>query len=594
MGHQLLGDIAGQRFGAGQGRRRRQEVGVDHVALVLARHQGRRHPAEQHQHQRDHRGEQQQPHRRALEEEAHAGAVAVGQALEQPVEGAQRRRRLMLPGLEQQRAERRAQGQGDDAGDHHRHGDGDRELLVHLPGQAAEETHRHEHRTEHQDDGDDRPGHLLHGLDGRLPRAQLVAVHHPLDVLDHHDGVVHHDADGQHHAEQGQQVDREAQQVEAGEGADQRHRDRQHRDQRGAPVLQEQEDHQHHQHQGLEEGVDHLLDRHLDELGGVVGDLVGDALGKLLRQARQGVAHRLGGVQGVGARLQVDAEGGVLLAVERGHQRVVLGAQLDPRHVLEQQAGAGGVRAQDHALELRRVGEAALGGHRVGEVLLLLQRLLAEAAGGELRVLLADRRDHVAGGQVELRQLVRAQPDAHGVVLGAELAGIADPGQALEFVDDVDQRIVADIHRVARTVGGEQVDHLEDVRGLLLHLDPLPAHLFRQLGQGRLDPVVDVDGGLVRVGADLEVHRQAHGVAAGVGLLVDHALDAVDRLFQGRGHGFGDHLGAGPGVAGADRHLGRQDLRVLGNGQRAHGHQAGQHDDHRDDRGEHRAVDKEA
>ncbi|MNQ43732.1 hypothetical protein D3C85_574720 [compost metagenome] len=310
--------------------------------------------------------------------------------------------------------------------------------------------------------------------------------------------------------------------------------------------------------------MDHLLDRHPDELGGVVGNLVGHALGKALRQARQGTAHGIGGVQGIGPRLQVDAEGGILLAVERGHQRVVLGAQFDPRHVLEQQAGAGRIAAQNDVLELRRIGETALGGHRVGEVLFLLQRLLAEAAGGELRVLLADRADHVGRREVVLRQLVRAQPDAHGIVLGAELAGIADAGQALEFVDHVDQRVVADVHRVARAVRGEQRDHLEDVRGFLLHPHPLPAHLLGQLGQGGLDPVVDVDGGLIRVGADLEVDRQAHGVAAGVGLLVDHPLDAVDRLLQRRRHGFGDDLGTGAGVGGADRYLGRQDLRVLG------------------------------
>ena len=36
--------------------------------------------------------------------------------------------------------------------------------------------------------------------------------HAALDVLDHDDGVVHHDADGQHQAEQRQVVQREAQQ----------------------------------------------------------------------------------------------------------------------------------------------------------------------------------------------------------------------------------------------------------------------------------------------------------------------------------------------------------------------------------------------
>ena len=126
-----------------------------------------------------------------------------------------------------------------------------------------------------------------------------------------------------------------------------------------------------------------------------------------------------------------------------------MGTQFNPRDILEQQAGAGVIGAQDDVLKLFRVGEPALGGHRVGEVLLLLERLLTEAAGSELRVLFTDRIDHIGRRQVVLCQLVRTQPDAHGIVFRAELADIAHTRQALEFVDDVDQGVVADIHRVA-------------------------------------------------------------------------------------------------------------------------------------------------
>ena len=330
----------------------------------------------------------------------------------------------MVPGLEQQGAECRAQSQGDDAGDHHRYGNGDGELFIHLPGQAAEEAHWHEYRAEHQDDGNDRPGYFFHGLDGRFTRADLVGSHYPLDVFDHHNGVVHHDTDGKHHAEQSQQVDRETEHVHAGESTDQRNGNCQHRDQRGAPVLQEDKYDQHNQDQGFEEGLDHFINRHLNELGGVVRHLVGHTAGEVLRQTIERLAHRLGSVQSIRAGLQVHTESSVLLAVERGHQRVVLGTQLDPCNVLEQQAGTGVIGAQNDILKLFRVGESALGGHRVGEILLLLERLLAEAAGGELRVLLTDRIDHIGRRQVVLRQLVRTQPDAHGIVFRAELADI--------------------------------------------------------------------------------------------------------------------------------------------------------------------------
>ena len=217
----------------------------------------------------------------------------------------------------------------------------------------------------------------------------------------------------------------------------------------------------------------------MNELGGVVRNLVSHTAGEVLRQTVERLAHRLGSVQSIRAWLQVHTESSVLLTVERGHQRVVLGTQLDPCNVLEQQAGTGVIGAQDDVFKLFRVGEPALGGHRVGEILLLLERLLAEAAGGELRVLLTDRIDHIGRRQVVLRQLVRTQPDAHGIVFRAELADITHARQTLEFVDHVDQRIVADIHRVARTIRRVEGDHLKNVRRLLLHLDALPAHFFR-------------------------------------------------------------------------------------------------------------------
>ena len=55
---------------------------------------------------------------------------------------------------------------------------------------------------------------------GDMPCVQVA-----LDVLDHDDGVVDHDADRQHQAEQRQRVEREADRRHHREGADQRHRD---------------------------------------------------------------------------------------------------------------------------------------------------------------------------------------------------------------------------------------------------------------------------------------------------------------------------------------------------------------------------------
>ena len=91
---------------------------------------------------------------------------------------------------------------------------------------------------------------------GVMPGAQVA-----LDVLHHDDRVVDDDADRQHQAEQRQIVEREAERREHGEGADQRHRDRDDRDDRGAPGLQEHDHDDDDQHDRLEDRLDHLVDR---------------------------------------------------------------------------------------------------------------------------------------------------------------------------------------------------------------------------------------------------------------------------------------------------------------------------------------------
>ena len=246
----------------------------EQVLLVLVGDVAALHAAERED--RDHdqdRVDREQP-RRARDGAADAAGVTVAGALEQAVEGAEgpaedaldpapERVLLRAMGLQQERRERRRERQRvearDDDGGRDRHG----ELLVELPGDAAEEGERHEHRREHQRDRDDRARDLAHRLVRRLARRHAV-LDVPLDVLDDDDRVVHHDADREHQAEQRQHVDREAEQPQHGERADDRHRHRDQRDQRRAPGLQEQHHHDDHEQDGLEQRLDDRVDRVLD------------------------------------------------------------------------------------------------------------------------------------------------------------------------------------------------------------------------------------------------------------------------------------------------------------------------------------------
>ena len=89
--------------------------------------------------------------------------------------------------------------------------------------------------------------------------------------------------------------------------------------------------------------------------------------------------------------------------------------------------------------------------------------LLADLAGRDLHVLLADGVDHVAGRQVQRGQLVGIDPDAHAVVLLAEQEHVADAVHAGHFVLDLDGGVVAEVELVVAAVGRVEADDQQDV-----------------------------------------------------------------------------------------------------------------------------------
>ncbi len=315
-------------LGAVQGSGVRQLGEGDQVLLVLLRNEAGRGGGEAHVPQAHQADVDQQGHGTAAQDAPYHANVTMAGAVEHAVERAEQpaaeqsveqpRETVLgrIVGLEQGSGQRRRQGQRVERRDHRRNRDGQRELLVELPGEAGNERSRDEHRTEHQGGGDDRPGDFLHGLAGRLYR-RLAEADVTLDVLHHDDGVIHHDADGQHQAEQRQRVERETEQVHHREGADQRHRHGGQRNDRGAPGLQEQDHHQHHQHDGFEQRVHHCLDGAAHEDGRVVDDLVIHALGEALLELGHALAHQVRDGDGIGARPLEDRDGHRWLVVQQ-------------------------------------------------------------------------------------------------------------------------------------------------------------------------------------------------------------------------------------------------------------------------------------
>ena len=243
----------------------------------------------------------------------HAGEtdVPIPRAVEHPVKPAEEpayRPPVALARLQNQRAERGAQGERVEGREDHRNGDGDGELLVELAGDPRNERRRDKHRREDQGNGDHRPRNLLHRQDRGIPRRHSL-FNMVLHRFHHHNGVVHHQADGQDQPEQRERIDGEAQQRKDDERPNQGNRHRQQGNQRGAPALEEDVDHENDQQQGLKQRQQDFMNPGRDRLGGVHTDFALEVLGQPPRQFVQLRAHSLRGGNRVGTGQLVDADG---------------------------------------------------------------------------------------------------------------------------------------------------------------------------------------------------------------------------------------------------------------------------------------------
>ena len=330
-------------------------------------------------------------------------------------------------------------------------------------------------------------------------RALPVLAHVPLDVLDDDDGVVDDDAGGEDDAEERQRVDREVEELEERERADERHRNRHRRDDRAAPVLQEQEHHEDDEPDGFGQRLQHLDDRLADDADVVERQAPLETGREAPLEPLHLAHHALKRLERVGRRQQLDADAGRVEAAVAQIRRVGLGAELDAPDVADPHQRAVLAGLDDDVLELRRLGETA---HRADadlEHLLGRRRRIAEGAGRHLQVLLAQRVDDVAGADVPRRQLGRIEPQAHRELALAEDDDVADAGHALDGVLDVQVDVVAEELRVVAVVLREEAEAAEKPGRVLRHRDAGRAHVGRHAAERLVDAILDVDRRQIRI-----------------------------------------------------------------------------------------------
>ena len=267
---------------------------------------------------------------------------------------------------------------------------------------------------------------------------------------------------------------------------------------------EEQIDDEHHEHEGFDQRLLHLVDRRGDEFGRIVGHLPGE----IGREVLLCVAHRLlDGVERderVRAGRLIDRDQRRCRAVEARVAIEVRGAEFDPRDILQPQQRAVAVGADHDVLEFLDRRETALGLDVELDLLIVVDGPRADAADRRLRVLRLDRGDDVGDREPEAGQAVGLQPDAHRVVLRPEQLRIADAGRRANRIDEIDRRVIADEQRVVGLLRRIEADDTEQGGGLLLHRHALRAHLGRQFRQRDLHAVIDVDGVDVGIGAEFE------------------------------------------------------------------------------------------
>ena len=120
-------------------------------------------------------------------------------------------------------------------------------------------------------------------LEGSL-HAAFAHLHVAHDVFEHHDGVVHHEADGERERHQREIVQRVAQQVHGGEGPDDGEGQGQAGDDGRREVAQEKKDDEHHQDDREQQRELHVVDRFADGFRTVVDDVEIHGGGHLLAE----------------------------------------------------------------------------------------------------------------------------------------------------------------------------------------------------------------------------------------------------------------------------------------------------------------------
>ena len=268
----------------------------------------------------------------------------------------------------------------------------------------------------------------------------------PLDILDDHDGVVDDDAGGENDGEQGQGVDGEVHHLDERERADERHRDRDRRDDGAAPGLQEHEDDQHDERDRLEQvfttsAIDSSTTSVVLKVRGT------HPWGNCAASRSISADNFLLDVEGAGRWSWITPKPprrrpGTATATRRFPRELGAADVLSP-------TSAAGPLFTMMLVELGGLAKTSDGAHAHLGTSGPRGRRLADAPGRDLHVLLAQRADDVPGGDPAGGQAVGVGQSRIEHLRSPKMMTSLDPGNALQRIAHVDVEVVAEEERVA-------------------------------------------------------------------------------------------------------------------------------------------------
>src|SRR5690606_4424324 len=318
---------------------------------------------------------------------------------------------------------------------------GHAKLFVKNPGRTLKKGYRDKNGCHYQGDGYDGSCDLAHRLVGRFPCISLSVLQLGVDRFHDHNRVIHDDPDRQEKRKEGEQVNTVTQEIEKEKGTYDRYRHSDGRNQGRSKILQEDKNHQKYQQKSLEQGDYHLIYRGGQEIIDIEIDQVFYSGRKIFRQLLQFILYGQDNFLSVGTWRLIYPKVYPWMVISDRCSSVGLGSKLDIGHIAQSQKLPTFDRFDDDILKFfLRIESPGISEN----ILKSIPGIFAQCSRSRFTALLIDGFDHIGGDQIIGSQAFRQQPDPHRINVPSERPNFTDPGDSLEFRDDIDVDIVLD------------------------------------------------------------------------------------------------------------------------------------------------------